>query len=110
MEDTKMTNENVKSGKPMEDKWNETSETLYDTEANYRGNFVRVSRVTGGKSGNIKYDIRRMYTSEDGEARYTQKGIRLPDELVVDIVRALMKEFTEDERAEVLKDISVDKQ
>lgn len=52
-------------------------------DKNSRGDYIQVSSVEG-KMWSI--DIRQMYTTADGEIKPTTKGVRVNEELVVDLL------------------------
>lgn len=59
---------------------------------NNRGDKIAVTKITNTKSGDVSYDIRNMYTTEDGEVRPTAKGVRIREELMDKIINVLLKE------------------
>ena len=52
-------------------------------DKNSRGDYIQVSSVEGTMWA---MDIRQMYTAADGEIRPTTKGVRVNEELVVDLL------------------------
>ena len=82
---------------------NEIREDLGLFDKNSRGDKVAVTKITNKKTGNVAYDIRNMYTNDDDEIKPTTKGVRLNSELIVDVVGALLKGLSEDERQDLLQ-------
>ena len=52
-------------------------------DKNSRGDYIQVSSVEGKMWA---MDIRQMYTAADGEIKPTTKGVRVNEELVVDLL------------------------
>ena len=52
-------------------------------DKNSRGDYIQVSSIEGKMWA---MDIRQMYTAADGEIRPTTKGVRVNEELVVDLL------------------------
>ena len=52
-------------------------------DKNSRGDYIQVSSIEGKMWA---MDIRQMYTAADGEIRPTTKGVRVNEELVVDML------------------------
>lgn len=57
-------------------------------DKNSRGDYIQVSSVDGKMWA---MDIRQMYTAADGEVKPTTKGIRVNEELVVDLLVECVK-------------------
>lgn len=52
-------------------------------DKNSRGDYIQVSSIEGKMWA---MDIRQMYTAADGEIKPTTKGVRVNEELVVDLL------------------------
>ena len=52
-------------------------------DKNSRGDYIQVSSIEGKMWA---MDIRQMYTTADGEVKPTTKGVRVNEELVVDLL------------------------
>lgn len=76
---------------------NEVKQTLVDIEKNKRGDFIRVSKVTKkNNESDISYDIRNMYTTDEGEPGFTSKGIRVKNEMIPEIFNAILTDLDDD--------------
>jgi len=82
---------------------NELRDDLGVYDKNSRGDKVAVTKITNKKTGNVAYDIRNMYTTDGGEVRPTQRGVRLNSELIVDVMQSLLIGLGEDERQSLLQ-------
>jgi len=82
---------------------NELRDDLGVYDKNSRGDKVAVTKITNKKTGNVAYDIRNMYTTDSGEVRPTQRGVRLNSELIVDVMQSLLIGLGEDERQSLLQ-------
>lgn len=67
---------------------NETTTVLLDIKKNDRGDYLRVSKIEKGDV--TSFDIRNMYTNDDGELAFTQKGVRIKDEDMIDVAVAIL--------------------
>lgn len=77
------------------DNSNEVRETLLEVELS-RGDLIKVDLIT--KGGTKKsFDIRRWYTDDEGEVRPTQKGVRIGDDTIVDVVKSIVNSMTEEQ-------------
>lgn len=66
-------------------------------ELNARGDTLNVTDLTAD-DGDHRIDIRQMYTGTDGELHFTQKGVRFGDEILLDVVKALVCTMGEDDK------------
>ena len=88
------------------DNKSEVREELAMLDRNNRGDKISVVKITDESKDKVSYDIRNMYTTDDDEVRFTQKGVRLSDELTVEVVGAILKSLDEDKRQDLLLLIS----
>ena len=65
---------------------------LLALEKNARGDIIRVASCTSA-SGDISYDIRNMYTKEDGTLGFTAKGIRIKSDLMKKVIVEIMRDL-----------------
>ena len=72
---------------------NETTTVLLDIKKNDRGDYLRVSKIEKGDI--VSFDIRNMYTNDDGELAFTQKGVRIKDEDMIDVAVAILTNIDE---------------
>ena len=63
-------------------------------------------RISSGKTA---VDIRRYYKNEKGEWAPGNKGIRLPKELLLDVIKPLVEEMEENEVFDLLEEIGLDR-
>lgn len=63
-------------------------------DKNSRGDYFQVSSVDDGKMWSL--DVRQMYTDYAGDIKPTQKGVRVNEETVVDLLAACIKALPED--------------
>lgn len=84
------------------DNKSEVREELAMLDRNNRGDKISVVKITDESKDKVSYDIRNMYTTDDDEVRFTQKGVRLSDELTVEVVGAILKSLDEDKRQDLL--------
>lgn len=68
---------------------NEERKELIDIKKNERGDHIVVTKITNKANGNTSIDLRNYYTTEDGEVRPTQKGIRVNTEFLLDLIVAM---------------------
>jgi hypothetical protein len=80
---------------------NEVTEVLCDIEKNSRGDVIRVSSITNGDTKS--YDIRNMYTGDDGELKFTSKGIRIKTEYIVEIISSILADVDDSTYDEVIE-------
>ena len=72
---------------------NDTEVVLNDFEKNDRGDYVRVTRIEN-EDGEYSFDIRNMYT-KDGVLSFTSKGVRVREDMAVDIVASIINAMSE---------------
>ena len=66
---------------------------------NARGDFLNVTELEAGDD--LRVDIRQMYTGDDDELHFTSKGVRMPREVMVDMVKVLIGSMYEEELEQV---------
>lgn len=69
-------------------------------DKNSRGDYIQVSSIEGKMWA---MDIRQMYTAADGEIKPTTKGIRVNEELVVDLLVECVKALPSDLYEELME-------
>ena len=85
----------------------ETNDTIIaDIQKNNRGDYIRVTRIEGKDDYSV--DVRNMYTNNDGEICFTQKGVRMNSENVVEVVVAMLKALNDEDFESVLNAFSND--
>lgn len=77
---------------------NEVQNVIATFDKNQRGDKIRVSRIDKTNYDSSFIDIRNMYTDEEGELRYTSRGVRFNSEIALDIILALVESLSEDEK------------
>lgn len=77
---------------------NEKKEELLKLAENSRGERIIVNVVTDLDNGTSKFDIRDWYKDNNGELKPGKRGIRLKREDTVEIVAAIIKNLSNDER------------
>ena len=82
----------------------EVREELGMFRKNNRGDHLGVVKITDTKKDTVAFDIRNLYTDDNDELRFTAKGVRVNDEMAVDMVKALLKGFNEDQIQDILID------
>lgn len=73
---------------------NQKQTVLLDFEENNRGELKRLTlKENPSKNGPTRkaFDIRTMYTDDNGELQFTKKGISISDESWVDVIGAMLK-------------------
>ena len=69
-------------------------------DKNSRGDYIQVSSIEGKMWA---MDIRQMYTAANGEIRPTTKGVRVNEELVVDLLVECVKALPSDLYEELME-------
>lgn len=82
-------------------KYTEESSTLISK--NDRGDFIRVSRIKPENGRGMEaVDVRLFFTDSYGAQRPTQKGVRIHEEVLKEVVIAILDALTVDEFNEVM--------
>lgn len=71
------------------DSSNEKRTELGKIQKNDRGDYIVITQIDNEKTGNCNIDVRAYYTTDDGELRPTQKGVRFNAELLDEFIQAL---------------------
>ena len=74
---------------------NEKQTVIVDINKNDNGDVIRVTKIEN--DGDIGFDVRNMYTKDDGELGYTQKGVRMSKEVAVEMMLKIIDTFSTDE-------------
>lgn len=68
-----------------------------------RGNYIQVSTLAD-KMWSL--DVRQMYTTSDGEIKPTTKGVRMNEELVIDVLAECINALPEDLYEELMERVA----
>lgn len=84
----------------------ETTEEIASIEKNTRGEVIKLARVTNNASKMVQIDIRLFYTDPAGALKPTSKGVRVPEKIKLEMLKALTTTLTQEEAAELIKYMS----
>lgn len=70
---------------------------------NKRGDHIQVTAISD--STGISYDIRNMYTNDNDELCFTQKGVRVKSDMMADIIVAVLNHMSPEEFNEIMKKV-----
>lgn len=76
--------------------------TLKDIEKAKRGDLLRFDSIRDEDGTNFRLDIRNYFVNKDDELSPTQKGVRLKQEELVDVIPLIVAAMDEDARTELL--------
>lgn len=66
--------------------------------------YIVVQRIDPLREGATPYvDVRMFFTNSDGELRPTKRGVRIYEDILVDVVTAILSALTQEELKVVLK-------
>lgn len=74
-------------------------------DKNMRGDKIRVTRVEREDRGRVYVDVRELYTDEDGELRYTTRGVRMESEIATEVIIAMIRALGEDTVQDILMEM-----
>lgn len=78
---------------------------------NERGEYIKVTAVRNkGKKELDSIDIRTMYTKENGEIAFSQKGVKIKVEQAPEVLQAMLGCLDEDEILEIFKELTGEKE
>ena len=77
----------------------ESRTVLTMVDKNNHGEKIQVCRVAVTGKDTDFGDVRLMYTTEDGELRPTNKGVRFPVRMAAPLVNGLVGLLTDEEKA-----------
>ena len=87
----------------------EKKDNLLTLEKNQRGDYIKVDAVLPeSKEGLKSVDIRLWYTADDKEIKPTQKGVRINEEQLFDVVKAMCSLLQEDEKENLAKHLTAE--
>lgn len=69
---------------------NEERTELAVVNKNDRGEKIVITKIVNKSTGAMSLDLRNYYTDADGVLRPTQKGIRVRDEIVYEVVKGCL--------------------
>lgn len=85
---------------------NETKVNVVDIKKNNRGDYLKMDVVTKNSNGDKAVDIRNYYTTEDGEIRPTQRGVRIKSEEAYDITLHMLDILEANELMDLVDEIN----
>ena len=80
----------------------EIRETLKDIEKAKRGDLLRFDSIRDEDGTNFRLDIRNYFVNKDNELSPTQKGVRLKQEELVEIIPLVIDAMDEEAREAIL--------
>lgn len=82
----------------------------FEKGKDYKGNmeYIRVSKVTNTKNGDVSVDIRKYYTAENDELKPAKEGVRFSAENLADVMLALTKCMEADEVMDFIDKVQED--
>lgn len=75
---------------------------------NSRGEYIKVTRIIPSDRKMESIDIRLYYTDDSDTIRPTQKGVRISSEQIGEVVRAILRAMTPEEKLDITNELSQD--
>lgn len=72
-------------------------------ERNSRGDYVSVKRIIPNNGKMQSIDIRNYYTADNEEVRPTKQGLRIHEEMLVEVIARVLMAMTTEEKERLLE-------
>lgn len=86
---------------------NNVETVLIQFPRNEKGYYVRTTKITNSVSGDVSYDIRNLYTDENGDVQFTSKGVRLKEDEFANILKAILIDMDAEKYNAIITDVEM---